>query len=147
MQIVTPRILAAIRRRVTIAAIGTVWRPALDEVWSFLHAHPDLREGGHNVFLYRHPARRDEPMDIDFGVEVVREFAPSGDVRPVRTPGGRAAVATHLGPYDQLGRAHDAVHTWAAANGVEFAGMSWEIYGDPADDPAKTETTVMYLLR
>lgn len=147
VQIVTPRILAAVRRRVAIGAIGATWRPALDEVWAFLRAHPDLREGGHNVFLYHHPARREDPMDVDFGVQVVREFAPSGEVRPVRTPPGRAAVATHRGPYDQLGRAHDAVHAWATANGVEFAGVSWEIYGDPTDDPAKTESTVMYLLR
>ena len=147
VQVVTPRILAAVRRRVAIGEVAGAWRPALDEVWAFLRAHPDLRDGGHNIFLYHHPARRDEPMDVDFGVQVVREFTPSGDVRPARTPAGRAAVATHRGPYEQLVRAHEAVNVWADANRVEFAGLSWEIYGDPTPDPAETETTVMYLLR
>ena len=147
IQIVTPRILAAVRKRVTVSGIATVWRPALDEVWVFLRAHPDLREGGHNVFLYHHPAQRDDPMDIDFGVQVVREFAPSGEVRPVWTPPGRAAVATHRGPYDRLGQTHDAIHAWAESHGETFAGTSWEIYGDSTPDLAKTETTVMYLLR
>jgi len=25
------------------------------------------RTDGHNVFLYHHPARRGDPMDVDFG--------------------------------------------------------------------------------
>lgn len=147
VQVVEPRLLAAVRRRVAIGGIAAVWRPALDEVWAFLRTKPDLRAGGHNVFLYHHPPQREAPMDIDFGVQVVRDFAPSGAVRPVSTPGGRVAVATHVGPYDQIGRTHDAIHAWSAANGAAFAGTSWEIYADPTDDPATLETTVMYLLR
>ena len=34
-----------------------------------------------------------------------------------------------------------------AAHRREFAGQSWEIYGDPAPDPADTETTIAYLLK
>ena len=144
--VVAPRILAAVSRRVAIGDIGAVWKPALDQVWAFLRTQPGLRSDGHNIFLYHHPARRDDPMDVDFGVEVVREFAPTGDVHPVKTPAGEAAIATHLGPYDRLRQAHDAVHAWAAAHNRAFAGQSWEIYGDPGPDPAKIETTVLYLL-
>ena len=147
VQVVSPRILAAVRRKVAIGDVGTVWRPALDQVWSFLRTQPGLRTDGHNIFLYHHPARRSDPMDVDFGVEVVREFAPSGDVRPVKTPAGEVAAAVHIGPYDRLGRTHEAVQAFAAANDRALAGKSWEIYGDWNDDPAKLETTVMYLLR
>jgi len=147
VQGVSPRILAAVRRTVAIGGVASAWRPALDQVWAFLRAHPGLRTDGHNVFLYHHPARWGDPMDVDFGVQVVREFEPSGEVRPVETPEGQAAAATPIGPYDRLGQAHDAVHAWAAANNRMFAGTSWEIYGDWNDDPAKLETTVMYLLR
>jgi hypothetical protein len=147
VEVVSPRILAAVNRRAAIAEIGAAWRPALDQVWAFLRTQPGLRTDGHNIFVYRHPDRRSDPMDVEFGVEVVREFAPSGQVRPVRTPAGTVATATHIGPYDGLGRAHDAIHAWAAANHRAFAGTSWEIYGDWNDDPAELETTVMYLLR
>jgi effector-binding domain-containing protein len=142
----SPRILAAVTRHVAIGGIGAAWGPALDQVWAFLRTQPGLRTDGHNIFLYRHPARRDDPMVVDFGVEVVREFAPSGDVKPVKTPAGEVAAATHIGPYDRLGQTHDAIHAWAAAGHRSFAGTSWEIYGDWSDDPSKLETTVMYLL-
>jgi len=40
-----------------------------------------------------------------------------------------------------------AVHSWALANKREFAGQSWEIYGDWTDDETRLETTLVYLLR
>jgi len=147
VEVAQPRIVAAVRRQVTIGQVGAAWRPALDQVWAFLRTRPDLREDGHNVFLYHHPAKRSDPMEVDFGVEVVREFARSGEVRPVTTPAGEVATFTHVGAYDRLGKAHDAIHAWAAANNRSFAGVSWEIYGDWKEDPDRLETTIMYLLR
>jgi hypothetical protein len=46
-----------------------------------------------------------------------------------------------------LKETHDAIHAWATAHQRQFAGQSWEIYGDWSDDPSKLETTVAYLLR
>ena len=74
--------LAAVRRHVTIGDIPVAWKPALDKVWAFLRAQPGLRTDGHNVFLYHHPARRDAPMDVDFGVEVSRPLNPQGKFTP-----------------------------------------------------------------
>ena len=139
--------LAAVRRHVAIGDIGTAWKPALDKVWEFLRSHPGLRTDGHNVFLYHHPARRDEPMDIDFGVEVSRAFESAGEVYATETPAGMVVVAVHVGPYDRMKETHDAIHAWAVANNRAFAGKSWEIYGDWSDDPSKLETTIMYLLK
>ena len=146
LETVAARTIAAVRRRVKLGSVGAAWRPALDEVWAFLRAHPGLRTDGHNIFVYHHPASRDAPMDVDFGVEVVRAFEREGDVAPAETPAGEIATAVHVGGYDQLHRAHDAIHAWRAQTGRTFAGMSWEIYGDWSDEPAKLETTVCYLL-
>lgn len=143
---VQPRRLAVVRRRVPISGIVTVWKPALDQIWAFLRTQPGLRTNGHNVFLYHHPANRDDLVDIDFGVEVVRSFTPSGEVHEASTPAGEAAIAVHRGPYDRLRTAHDAIRQWAAANQRAIGVYSWEIYGDPTPDPMETETTVVYLL-
>ena len=86
-------------------------------------------------------------MKADFGVEVTREFDASGEVRPVRTPSGEAAMARHVGSYDGLAEAHSAIHEWARESGRALAGTSWEIYGDWNENPGKLETLVMYLLR
>jgi effector-binding domain-containing protein len=142
VEVVSPRLLAAVGREVAVGRVGEVWRPALDQVWAFLRTQPGLRTDGHNIFLYHHG----DSMKADFGVEVTREFAASGEVRPVRTPGGEAAMARHVGSYDGLAEAHKAIHEWVRESGRGLAGTSWEIYGDWNEDPAKLETWVMYLL-
>jgi effector-binding domain-containing protein len=126
--------------------VGNAWRPALDQVWAFLRQNPGLRSDGHNIFLYHHPAKGESTIVVDFGVEVTRPFAQSGDVVSTETPAGRVASALHIGPYERLAEAHQAIHAWAAANDATIAGKSWEIYGDPTEDPAKLETRVEYLL-
>ncbi len=146
VQTVSPRLLAAVRRRVRISEIAGAWKPALDQVWAFLGQRPGLRTDGHNIFLYHHPANREAPMDIDFGVEVARRFERSGEVFLAETPAGSVATTVHVGPYARLGEAHQAIHAWAATQKESFAGQSWEIYGDWTDDVLKLETRIEYLL-
>ncbi len=145
VQTLSPRILAAVHRRVAIKDVSTAFKPALDSVWAFLRSHPDLRTDGHNVFLYHHESPT--IMPIDFGVEVVRSFVGEGDVACMTTPAGEAAVVVHRGPYSELGAAHHALHQWCAAHGRTIGAHSLEIYGDWSDDPQKLETTIQYLLR
>ena len=147
VQTVHPRKLAAVRREVAPGAVGSAWRPALDKVWEFIRSQPGLRADGHNIFLYHHPTESSGPILCDFGVEVTRAFETAGEVYATETPGGEAAVAIHRGPYDRMNEAHDAIRKWMAANGKVLAGQSWEIYGDPTPDPAKTETTIVYLCK
>ena len=146
IQLVPARMLAAVRRQVRIGQIGGAWRPALDQVWAFLRQNPGLRSDGHNVFLYHHPASRDLPMDVDFGVQVTRHFERAGEVYVTETPAGKVACAAHIGPYEGLGETHQAIHAWAVATNAAFAGKSWEVYGDWTDDLSKLETRIEYLL-
>jgi effector-binding domain-containing protein len=138
--------IAAVRRRGSPADVKSLWKPALDLVWAFLRQRPGLRTDGHNVFVYHHPSRVGEPMDIEFGVQVVRAFVGEGEVVPAATPAGEVATATHVGPYDGIGEAHAAIRAWATAHGRSFAGRSWEVYGDWNEDPARLHTDVLYLL-
>jgi len=145
IQTLSPRILAAVRRRVAIKDIPTAFKPALDIVWAFLGNNPGLRTDGHNVFLYHHESP--SMMPVDFGVEVVRSFTGEGEVACVTTPAGEAAVVVHRGPYAKIPAAHQALHEWCAKNGQTIGAQSLEIYGDWSEDPEKLETTIAYLLR
>src|SRR4051812_10233825 len=106
VETISPRIIAAVRRRLAMKDIPTQFKPALDRVWAFLGRNPGLRTDGHNIFLYHHetPAI----MPVDFGVEVVRSFIGEGDVACVTTPAGEAAVIVHRGPYSKIPAAHQA---------------------------------------
>jgi effector-binding domain-containing protein len=147
VETVSPRILAAVRRRVRVAEIPTIFAPALDQVWAFLRNHPGLRTDGHNVFLYDHASGDPEHgMDVHFGVEVTRHFPAAGEVTCVETPKGRAAVSIHRGAYRDIPAAHSALHHWIKDNGHRMGPWSWEIYGDPSDDESELETTIIYAL-
>jgi effector-binding domain-containing protein len=145
VEAVQPELVAAVRSEVRLGEVGRAWGPALDQVWAFLRANPAIGRG-HNLFLYHHPARREDPMSVDFGVQVARRFDPAGSVRCVETPPGEVARTVHLGPYDQLRGAHDAIHAWCAAHGRQIGAASWETYGDHNEDPSLLETTITYLL-
>jgi effector-binding domain-containing protein len=138
-------LVAAVQATVSISEIVRAWKPTLDQVWAFLRQNSDLAPG-HNLFLYHHPDRRNEPMNIDFGVQVGRPFEREGNDRCIETPTGEVARTVHVGPYDRLVDAHNAIHAWCAANNRKIAHASWEIYGDWKDDPALLETTIKYLL-
>jgi effector-binding domain-containing protein len=145
VETVQAELVAAVRAKVPISDVVRAWKPALDQVWAFLKANDRLRPG-HNLFLYHHPERRDDPMNIDFGVQVARPFERVGDVHCIETPAGEVARTVHIGPYDRLVDAHNAIHAWCAANNRKIGQASWELYGDWNNDPALLETTIKYLL-
>ena len=66
--------IAAARARMAARDIASRFKQPLDKVWEFLGLHPELRPGGHNVFLYRHDMDTAGAMTIDFGVQVVSPF-------------------------------------------------------------------------
>lgn len=71
----------------------------------------------------------------------------SGDgVESLRLPEVDVATTTHVGPYEQLGRAYDALKEGAAARGrhVDETSMMWEEYLTGPDSPPEELTTVVH---
>jgi effector-binding domain-containing protein len=129
---VAPRWIAAAHGR-------TAMLPLLDKVWKFVR-QSGIRTDGQNVAIY-------SGGQIDAGAGVFEKFDGSGEIACVATPSGRAATTIHMGPYEQLGSAHDAVRAWCRANGHAIEGTNWEIYGHHEEDPLRRRTDVFYLLR
>lgn len=135
--------LAVVRRQARASELAVVVPEGCGLVWSFLRAH-HLR-GGRHVAVYWDGAIR-----LDVGVELDGSLPDGGDIVRSATPAGLAASVTHLGPYHQLGTAHQAIRDFCSAHGHKPAGPNWEIYGHWQDDwnanPSRIRTDVFYQL-
>ena len=112
---------------------------SLEAVYAFLRSRTDVTQTGQNVALYE----RERRMEV--GVEVDAAFDSQGAVRPSWLPGGRVAHATHTTGYADLRETYAAIEGWCDANGLETAGVRWEIYGDP-DDHNHVDVEVCFLV-
>ena len=85
-------------------------------------------------------------FEVEAGFPVTAPIESGGDVRPSALPGGPAATTVHVGPYDQMEPAYQALDSWVRGHGGEPAGDAWEVYlSDPASqpDPAAWRTGVV----
>jgi effector-binding domain-containing protein len=86
------------------------------------------------------------PGEARWSLKRVLPFRP-GEIQPVSTPAGEVATTAHFGDYAQMAPAYDALEQWWTGSGRRPAGVSWEVYGDWDDDPAKVRTDIYFLLR
>jgi effector-binding domain-containing protein len=99
------------------------------------------------------PFARYRPLDAEYrefeieaGLPVVLAVPGKGEVAASNLPGGPAAVTVHIGPYQRMEPAYDALATWMAERGVHSNGPAWEIYftdPDEQPDPANWRTEIV----
>ena len=85
-------------------------------------------------------------IDVEAGFPIADRVREDGPVVAASLPGGTAIVTTHVGPYDQMEPAYDALRAWAADHGYVCVGDAWETYfSDPAStpDPAHWRTEIV----
>ena len=135
--------LAVVRRQTSQSELSRVVPELCGLVWNTVRAQQ--AKAGRNVALYW-----DGSIRLEIGVELLGPFTEQGEVVRSATPVGPVATATHLGPYNTLGAAHNAIHQWCQSNNRKLAGPSWEIYGhwlpEWNNDPSQIRTDVNYLL-
>jgi AraC family transcriptional regulator len=57
-------------------------------------------------------------------------------------PGGEAAVLVHVGPYETLGEAYQALAEWIGGHGYRVSGPPQEIYLTSPQDPGPPVTEI-----
>ena len=73
---------------------------------------------------------------VEAGFPVASPIDASGDVRGSSLPAGRVARTMHVGDYDEMEPAYDALASWVREQGGELVGDAWEIYySDPEEEP------------
>jgi effector-binding domain-containing protein len=134
-----PRPLAVARGATSRAQLGGTILKLLDSVWPVLRQQSV--KTGQNVVVYLGGLDR-----IEAGVEVFGDFMDVGEVRHSETPAGAVVTTAHWGEYSEMSGAYAALEGWCTANGRKRVGLSWEIYGDWADDPQQRRTDIYLLL-
>ena len=84
-------------------------------------------------------------FEIEAGVPVLVAAPGHGEVHGSSLPGGPAAVTVHIGPYERLESAYDAITAWLEQQGATPNGPAWEVYHTDADeqpDPATWHTEI-----
>jgi hypothetical protein len=82
-------------------------------------------------------------FDIEAGFPVSGAVTAVGRVEPRTLPGGTAARTMHVGAYDAVGAAYEAVQTYLTDNGYEPSGAPWECYlDDPEVESPRTEVVL-----
>ncbi|WP_134773086.1 GyrI-like domain-containing protein [Ornithinimicrobium flavum] len=90
-----------------------------------------------------------DTLTLEVGFTVPAPVAGEGEVLAAELPAGRAAFATHLGPYDDLGAAWGRLGEWIGAQGHTPGPDLWEVYvtePTPTTDPATLRTDLYWLL-
>src|SRR3954465_3808910 len=96
--------LAVVRLRAAQRELPRVVPAACGKVWSVVKAR-QVPGAGRHVAVYL-----DGQINLEVGVELDAPFGgDGGDVVPSMLPQGTAATAVHMGPYDRLHGAHQAI--------------------------------------
>jgi effector-binding domain-containing protein len=90
-----------------------------------------------------------ENLDIEIGFPIARTLPSKGDIQAGAMPGGKYATCLHIGPYNEVGSAYDALTQWMQENGYEATGVAYEIYlNDPGQtSPQELQTQIMFPLK
>ena len=139
-----PQPVLSIRVTTTLAEISSVLGGLYQEVFGYAGSIGVAPSGP--PFARYHSVEAGE-ADLDAGVPVSQPVEGKGRVVAGELTGGRVAVTWHIGPYDTIAGAYDALQAWMKEQGVEPAGPSWEVYWtDPNEvqDPSQWKTEVIW---
>ena len=134
---VSPVLLALTQAELPRAQIPVRIRGMFDIVYAWLREAP-VRQVGHNYAVYDQCTP--QALRVQVGFPVSGRFADTDLVKCVPLAPGRAAHAVHLGPYANLQRTYAALDAWCSEQALALTGQSWEVYGDPTEDPSKLLT-------
>ncbi len=80
-------------------------------------------------------------LDLEIGFPSATPLEGRGDVVPSVLPGGTWASTMHVGPYDQVGPAWEALHRFIVTKQRQVGGRGYEFYFDGPDTPPEALRT------
>ncbi len=139
-----PQPILSVRTKCKVAEIGPVLKEILPEVFYHLDKR-GVRPNGPPFTRYHSYDGTD--CEIEAGFPVADPQPAEGRITAGELPGGEVASTVHLGPYEMLPQAHDALDDWIKQAGKKSRGSQWEMYWtDPGEepDPWKRKTELVW---
>jgi effector-binding domain-containing protein len=87
-----------------------------------------------------------EHIEAEVGFPFSGEVPATGEIEIVTLPGGLAAMARHVGPYEQLSRAWEDGTAWLKERGLTPTAPAWECYLTGPEDPGPPITEIFWPL-
>ena len=142
-----PQVTAVVRGEMPAEQLA-VWLP---EAYAAVFAYLDEADVPPVAPSFARYTFLGDTVAIEAGVPVALEVPGDDRVEPSSLPDGPSAVTTHVGRYEDLDQALDAVTGWLAPRGLQPAGPHWEVYWtDPNAEPDpgrwRTDVVVPYRL-
>ena len=144
--------LAARRAAVIHAEASTEELPAtFARIFPAVHAaltEQGITDMGHVIAVYH--SMDANQMSLSGGIEIGEGVEPAGEIELLEMPACDAVKADHFGPYEELGRTHEAVWQYVQEIGRTPAGGPIERYiTDPEAEPdtSKWHTEILLPLQ
>jgi AraC family transcriptional regulator len=135
-----------IRERTTTRGMGAAMRGLYPVIATYLEKR-GVQPAGPSFAVFH--AYGEEEVDFEAGYPVAEAVEGEGRIGASELPAGRAAVATHVGPYEPIGLVHEALDAFVHERAGDHPGPPREVYwSGPADEPdsSKWRTDVVYPL-
>jgi effector-binding domain-containing protein len=127
---------------VRLSEIGGALGTAFGEVYAHLGARRIAGDGPPFVIYHEVPVA-DDPFDIEVCAPVVHTVDPPMGWQAQQLPAGTFATLLHVGPYDTVAGAYDAMVSWIGAHDLAVAGPPREVYLSPPDTPPDQIRTII----
>lgn len=136
----------SIRARTPVQDLGQVVGKAYGAIAQYLGEMGEQPAGPPFVAYYNMDM---QDLDAEIGFPVSRKLPGRGDIQASEIPGGELATCLHIGPYDKVGAAYEALSRWIQDNGRAATGVAYEIYlNDPSQTlPQQLQTQILFPLK
>lgn len=129
----TSRPTLIVRTRTPMERLPEVLGPAWGQIMTYA-GKVGAAPSGPPFVAYHNTDMQD--LDLEIGLPFAQALGGEGDVQPGALPAGTAVETVHVGPYDRIGDAYEALEAWLKEHGRAPAGPPYEHYlNDPEEVP------------
>ena len=143
---VDARTTAVVRTTTTGAMLPQVLGEGYGEIMQYLE-RAGIEPAGPPFSLYHNMDM--EHLDVELGFPVWQPPEAEGRIKASTLPGGRAAVAVHVGPYETLDETYRKLMGYVEREGLKTEPFMYEMYLNDPDEvpPEQLQTEVYFPLR